>query len=128
MKPLIIEGDDITPRVDFNADTGILFMGGLAIPEDVRTMFAPLKEWINEYIQAPKPATELQFYFEYLNTAATKMIFDIGNTISQLYAKEDCRVKVVWKYTRGDLEMYELGEEMIDEFICLTEIIAVDQY
>ena len=127
MKPLLIDGDEITPKVNFNADTGVLFIGGLAIPEDVRSMFEPLKEWIKEYVKEPKPATELQMFFEYLNTAATKMVFDIGNTLSHLHADENCRVKVVWKYMRGDIEMYELGEEMMDEFICLTEIIAVDQ-
>jgi hypothetical protein len=126
MEPLVIVGDKITPHINFNAKTGLLAMGGLAIPEDVRTMFAPVKKWIEEYSDSPMPATELALHFEYLNTSATRMLFEICSMISDLHAKENCRVKITWQYNRGDAEMRELGEEMIDEFICLTEIVAVD--
>lgn len=126
MESLIIQGDEVSPSVDFNAQTGRLVMRGVAIPEDVREMFAPVKDWVLSYLKSPQPATELIFYFEYLNTAATKMVFELGDMLSELHGREDCRVKVVWQYTRGDLEMHELGEEMIDEFVCLTEVVAVD--
>ena len=77
MEPLIIKGDEVSPKVCFNPDTGLLEMSGLAIPEDVRSMFNPLKEWLIQYSESPQPATELQLYFEYLNTAASKMVFEI---------------------------------------------------
>ena len=127
METLIIKGDEVTPSVNFNANTGLLAMSGLAIPEDVRSMFTPIKEWLIDYSKSPQPATELQFYFEYLNTAASKMVFEIGNIVSELHARDNCRVKILWKYQRGDSEMYELGEEMIEEFVCLTEVLAVDE-
>lgn len=126
MKTLLIQGDEITPSVNLDAKTGHLVIKGVAIPEDVREMFAPIKEWVLAYLDSPQPATELLFHFDYLNTAATKMVFELGDIISQLHSKENCRVKVVWQYTRGDVEMHELGEEMIDEFLCLTEVVAVD--
>jgi hypothetical protein len=127
MEPLIITGDEVTPQINFNAQTGYLYMSGVAIPEDVRTMFKPVKDWIQEYAENPQPATELCFYFEYLNTAATKMVFELSDIISAIHGREDCRVKLTWQYTRGDLEMHELGEEIIEEFFCLTEIQAVDE-
>lgn len=127
MGPLIVEGDKITPYLNFNADTGFLAMGGLAIPEDVRSMFEPIKEWLLKYSESPKPATELEFHFEYLNTAASKMVFEIGNLVSELHGKDNCRAKILWKYNRGDIEMFELGEELIEEYFCLTEIRAVEE-
>ena len=127
MEPLIIEGDEVTPSVRFDHKTGLLEMSGLAIPENVRTMFTPMKEWLKEYSESPKPATELHLHFEYLNTAASKMVFEIGDIVSGMHAMDNCRVKIFWKYNRGDLEMLELGEEMIEEFLCLTEIVAVDE-
>jgi hypothetical protein len=127
MEPLVIKGDEVTPTVEFNSETGVMYMGGLAIPEDVRTMFTPIKEWIMKYAEKPKPATELILDFEYLNTAATKMIFDIGTRISEIHGNENTDVKITWKYTRGDVEMLELGEELLDEFLCFKEIIAVEE-
>jgi hypothetical protein len=103
-------------------------MSGVAIPEDVRTFFAPLKKWLLEYIANPKHATELAFHFEYLNTAASKMVFEVCDLISNLHGNEECNVKITWKYHRGDNEMRELGEEILEQFFCLKEIKAVDNH
>lgn len=127
MEPLIIQGDENTPDVNFDGKTGQLTMKGIAIPEDIREIFVPIKEWLAKYQESPQPATELLLFFEYLNTAASKMVFEIGSTISELHARDNCRVKIIWQYTRGDSEMHELGEEMIEDFFCLTEISVVDE-
>ncbi len=126
LKTLLITGDEVTPFVNFNSTTGKLVMGGMAVPENVKEMFAPIREWIEVYEKMPQSATELELSFEYLNTAATKMVFEIASKVSNLHGHENCRVKVTWRYLRGDAEMRELGEEILDEFLCLKEIIAVD--
>lgn len=126
LEPLLIKGDEVTPFVNFNYTTGKLVMGGMAVPENVKEMFSPIREWLELYQKQPQPATEFVLNFEYLNTAATKMVFEIANTVSNLHGRENCRVKITWKYLRGDAEMRELGEEILDEFVCLKEIAAVD--
>lgn len=126
MDPLIVSGDTVTPTVKFDANAGRLLMEGVAIPEDVREMFDPIRAWVSEYAENPQASTELVFFIEYMNTAATKMVFELGNMVSEIHKRENCSAKIVWQYVRGDLEMHELGEEMIEEFTCLTEIKAVD--
>jgi len=126
MEPFIIQGDETTPTVDFNHTTGVLKMSGVAIPEDVREFFKPIKEWVNSYAANPQPATELILQFEYLNTAASKMIFILCETISAIHGNENYRAKLTWKYLRGDNEMHELGEEIFEQFYCLKEIVAFD--
>lgn len=127
MESLIIQADENMPSINFNPTTGRLVMEGLAVPENVYELFNPLKDWLEQYANKPQPATELIFFFEYLNTAASKMVFEIGNIVSNLHGRDDCDVKIIWKYTRGDVEMHELGEEMLEEYLCFTEIRAVDE-
>lgn len=127
MESLIIQADENTPSINFNPKTGRLVMEGLAVPENVHELFNPIKDWIEHYSESPRPATELVFFFEYLNTAASKMVFEIGNIVSNLHGRDDCDVKIIWQYTRGDIEMLELGEEMLEEYLCLTKIQAMDE-
>lgn len=126
MEPLVMGGSETMPRINFNARTGTFQMGGVAIPEDVRDITGPVLKWMDEYNQSPKPATELIFDFEYLNTAATKFVFLLCEKLNDLHGQNNCRVKLVWKYSRGDIEMLELGEEVLDGFECITSIVAVD--
>lgn len=127
MEALIIKGDETTPNVFFNGLTGNLEMGGVAIPEDVREITKPILEWITSYSQSPKPATLVEFYFEYLNTAATKMVFQLCDSVNLIHKEGKGRVRLTWKYNRGDLEMLDLGEEVFEGFECQTEIIAMDK-
>ncbi|MBN2485108.1 MAG: DUF1987 domain-containing protein [Bacteroidales bacterium] len=128
MENFDIKGDETTPTVKFDATTGLLKMSGVAIPEDVRTFFAPIRKWVNNYLDSPQAATELILHFDYLNTAASKMVFELCDIISGLHGREDCNVKITWKYFRGDNEMRELGEEVLEQFYCFKEILAVDEH
>lgn len=128
MQNLEIKGDEATPSVFFDAEAGLLKISGVAIPEDVRGFFAPIKKWVNDYSLAPQRATELVFHFDYLNTAASKMVFELCDIVSALHGREDCNVKLTWKYLRGDVEMHELGEEIFEPFFCFKQIIAVDEH
>lgn len=126
MESLILSGDEVSPHVNFNAETGILVMKGVAIPENVKEMFEPMNKWLQEYMNAPRSATELIIYFDYLNTAASKMVYNICDKLSDMHGEEETNVKITWKYTRGDVEMLELGEEILEQFVCFKEIIAVE--
>ncbi len=127
MDHLIIQPDEVTPEVHFNPDSGVLEMQGVAIPEDVREMSLPIIEWVEEYSKKPCPATELILFFDYLNTAASKMVYQLCDMLSDLHGNEANNVKIIWKYYRGDIEMLELGEEILETFICFKEIVAVER-
>ncbi len=126
MNSLIVEGDKSTPKINLDPVSGLLEMSGLAVPEDVRDLSAPVMKWLTNYCSSPKPSTELTLFFEYINTAATKFIFQVCKFLDDAHGC-DTNVKLIWKYFRGDSEMLELGEEMFEDFNCVTEIVAVDE-
>lgn len=126
MNYLIVEGDKFTPRINFDPVSGVLEMSGLAVPEDVRELSDPVMKWLTNYFITPQPSTELTLFFEYINTAATKFIFQICEFLDNANG-HDTKVKLIWKYFRGDSEMLELGKEIFEDFNCVAEIIAVDK-
>lgn len=127
MNELNISGSESMPLVIFNPESGMLKMEGVAIPENIKEFAEPILEWLSSYCSSPNTVTELNLFFEYLNTAATKFIFHVCEILNNSHRKNNCRVKLVWKYHRGDLEMLELGQEIFEDFICLTEILAIDE-
>lgn len=127
MENLIIEGNETTPYVRFDTQKGEFKMGGVAIPEDIRELYFPIKSWLANYSISNSANGAFEFYFEYLNTAATKMIYEMCNLINKISSVRN-GVSIKWFYQRGDTEMYEIGEEVLSHFDCPTQIIALEEY
>jgi hypothetical protein len=115
MKPLVIEP---TPEsLGVSLKSGKLEFSGRSIPEDPMKLFAPILEWIEEYIKNPPDSTSVNLNFEYINTSSSKHILNILEVLNRGYDKNTDNMKITWSYEIGDDDMYELGkfiESMID--------------
>ena len=107
MEPLIIEGTQKIPTVNFNADTGKLEIKGRSIPEDSIGFYKPMMDWLESYADNAQPNTELSMFMEYFNTSSSKCILDVLKSV----AKFDSEVKVKWQYEEDDEDMLEAGED-----------------
>ena len=111
MDNLIIEGTNDRPSINLNYETGLIYMGGSSLPENVLEVYNPVIEWIEKYTTAPKPVTKVEFFFDYLNTASSHMIMRIFQKIIDLKFKcEDLTIN--WFYPSGDLDMRNFGQEL----------------
>ena len=111
MDKLSSAGSNDTPIINFDPDSGMLFIGGSSLPENVLEVFQPVSDWLTEYIKDPKPETEIEFAFEYLNTASSHMVMQIMEKILAL--KEKCKkLTINWFYDAGDQDMRDFGEEL----------------
>lgn len=111
MENYLLDGTPKSPRVEFNAETGILSLTGRSIPENAREFYRPMIEWVEQYMQNPRPVTVFDVCLEYFNTSSSKAIFDLFKTAEaiQLSGKSDVVVK--WKYENDDWEMRDAGLE-----------------
>lgn len=121
MKPIEIEKTNSTPRVIFDVDKNIFEIEGCSRPENVRTFFIPLVAWLNQLLtEADKyvdhfkdnPAV-LKFKLSYFNSASAKFILDILLLLNKIY-KQGVNLSIEWHYEKGDEDMLEVGEELID--------------
>ena len=75
---ILIEGNRRNPHIDFNRYTGELILSGKSIPENAAKVYEPLLLWIEEYIQSPRPTTNLRLNLEYFNTATSIWLASMG--------------------------------------------------
>lgn len=113
MKALHIEGTKDKPEVHFDPSTGTLAMGGSSLPENVLEVFYPIIWSIEEYKHECAKTTNVEFNFEYLNTASSHMVSKIIAAIYDLRNKSNIHIN--WYYAKDDLEMKELGEDLLYE-------------
>lgn len=113
MENLIAEGSKDKPKINFNKDKGNLYIGGSSLPENVLEVYAPILEWLDNYILQPNPNTKIEFFFEYLNTASSQMIMRVLEKCLEL--KERCDTLTInWCYTAGDFDMRDFGHELTE--------------
>src|SRR5688572_5299868 len=98
MENFILDGTPKSPRVDFNAQTGVLLLSGRSIPENAREFYRPMIEWIERYSADSKKATVFDICLEYFNTSSSKAIFDLFKTAESIHTSGKSSVVVKWKY------------------------------
>jgi hypothetical protein len=108
---LHLDASEDTPAVDFDAATGLLSIAGRALPEDAHSFFAPLQEWVEDYVGNPAGSTLIDLRIDYFNSAATRYIFNILMELEELTAAGR-EVKVVWHFSASDEMIAAKGEEL----------------
>jgi hypothetical protein len=108
MDHLKIEGTEDSPLIDFNAEKGEMTISGRSLPEDAFSFYAPVMDWLNEYMKTPRPESVFIFKLEYFNTASAKQIFKIVGMANDLSKTQ--KVIVKWFYDEGDRDMLSSGE------------------
>ena len=105
-----IKGSAETPEVILNKNEGEIKFSGRSMPEDAKSFYLPLIEWIEKYAESPAPGTHVVFEYEYFNTASSKMIMEIIEEVKKIGDK-DKQLKVEWHYLEDDDDMLEAGED-----------------
>jgi hypothetical protein len=123
MDKLVFEGSNDRPAFQLDKEKGIIYFGGSSLPENVLEVYNPVLIWLDEYIANPNPATKVEFFFEYLNTASSHMIMRVFHKITEL--KNVCeKLTIHWYYPTGDLDMRHFGEELAEITNYPVQIIA----
>lgn len=121
------EGSKDKPIVILDPIKGTIFMGGASLPENVLEVYSPILNWMEAYIQNPQTRTRIDFFFEYLNTASSHMIMRIFEKIKSLNASKT-EVSVNWHYLKGDHDMRDFGNELVEETELQINIIDSDHF
>jgi hypothetical protein len=109
MEILNIEPFLQTPEINFNPETGILYLSGKSYPADAIEFYSPIIEWSKEYIKTPAEKTTLICEIEYLNSASQKQLVELILVFKTLYDSGKNFI-VKWKYEEGDDDILSVGE------------------
>lgn len=114
MENLSIERTNRTPKVYFDARTGVLEIAGRSIPENSAEFYQPLLDWIDEAAQAELLTFNLVLKLEYFNTSSSKFILDILKKLEKIHMETGKPVFVKWYYDQRDEDMEEAGQDFRD--------------
>lgn len=121
MKKLYISPTSTTPEVSFSPEEDVYFIRGNSSPEDVRSLYYPVIEWVNSFADTIifgknlKYSTDNPLIFvidlEYFNSSSAKFLFDIFNELKKL-KPAGIPVKIEWHHDKEDLDMRDAGNDI----------------
>ncbi|MDX9772581.1 MAG: DUF1987 domain-containing protein [Bacteroidales bacterium] len=119
MKSYIHRATDLTPEIIFAPEENKFIIEGKSAPEDVRSLYYPVVDWVEEYVaevrknniyNADNPLL-LKFDLEYFNSSSAKFLFDILSLLHDLY-NDGIPVDIEWHYDEEDIDLREAGEDL----------------
>jgi len=121
MKALVIKQTITTPEITFDYDNNIFNLEGCSRPEDVRSFYYPIIQWLtdlkngveNGEIKNNNDITVFNFKFDYFNSSSAKFILDILVLINDIH-KAGLNIRIDWYFEENDDDMKEVGEELSD--------------
>ena len=124
MNELHIEAAQSTPEIKATAsDAGALIeMRGDSYPENTFEFFAPLTNWIDEFLAASSHSIRFDLYLLYLNTSSVKVMMDIFDALEDAHGTGR-QVAVAWHYDGDNERIAELAEEFKEDCTFPFEII-----
>ena len=108
MEELKISPTKNTPEILLNPD-GIIKVRGRSIHENVTDFFAPVEDWITQYIIDPASLTCVDMNLEYCNSASVKVLIHMLQKITYVTLKNK-KFIFNWYYEDGDDDILERGE------------------
>ncbi len=103
----------VSPKVDFNAETGICEINGESFLEETNKFYEPLVAWIREYIKTQKPIT-FNIKLTYFNTSSSKWLLRILYILSE-YQKHGGQVEVNWYIFKDDIDLIEDIKDFMED-------------
>ena len=120
MQDLIIEPGHRTPAIRFSPEECVFYVRGNSSPEDVRTMYYPVLEWLTKFIGeiqdgklytfSKKNPLRFQMDLDYFNSSSAKFFFDMLTELNKLPSSR-FPVIVEWYYDEEDADMKEAGSD-----------------
>ena len=110
MNTLVIDASPQTPKIHFDAVSGVMEIRGRAIPDQADEFWLPILNWFEGYLLNPLENTVIKIDLEYFNISSSKRILFLLYKLNEL-SDEGKKVQVEWYYRQSDEDMYEVGQD-----------------
>ena len=108
MEELRLSPTKNTPEIILNPE-GKIRIKGRSIHENVISFFAPVEDWVSDYITSPAEVTYVDINLEYFNSASAKVLIHLFQKITYVTLKHK-KFIFNWYYEEGDEDILERGE------------------
>src|SRR5512133_2180171 len=108
MEELRISPTKNTPEIILDPE-GMIRIRGRSIHENVTEFFAPVEDWVTNYLIDPAELTCVDVNLEYFNSASAKAFIHLMQKIT-FVALKNKKFVFNWYYEDGDEDILERGE------------------
>jgi hypothetical protein len=125
MLNLTIEKTDFTPQVNFIFESKSLIIEGKSMPEDARSFYKPLLEWIDKLKNKTINKIELKVKLSYFNSSTSKQLLKLFYALEDL-EENNIKCILIWVYESNDTMIKNKGkefEELVELPFYFKEII-----
>lgn len=119
MENVIIKGEQDSPSVDFNFETGHLGIEGRSLPSNPHEFYKPIMDNLKEFLAGWENDICFDIKMSYFNTASSKQILELLNLFIPDENKSDKKLfykklTINWYHDGSDEDMAEAGQEYAD--------------
>lgn len=125
MNNLLIPNTSKTPEINFNRDTGELFISGISVPENAIEFYTPVIDWLMNYASNPKNKTILTFKLSYINTSSLQFLYCVLKELDVICEPDS--VIINWCFLENDDDMRETGEDFKGVTSSSFNFIAIEE-
>lgn len=121
MHKFYIKRSQFTPEIILNPDEGRFIIEGTSAPEDVRSLYYPVIEWLKIFVDdlidgeirkfTKENPVRLQIDLTYFNSSSAKFLYDILLELKRLKGTEVPFI-AEWFYDDEDLDMKDAGTDI----------------
>lgn len=132
MERLYLKPTELSPEIILSPHENIFKITGRSSPEDVRTLYYPVLDWIKAFIEIVLEGNSLHFStenpfvlkleFTYFNSSSAKFLYDIIMELKKLLLA-GTPVKVQWIYDEEDIDLKEAGMDIA--ILCEMDFIYI---
>ena len=123
MEALMYDATDYSPAISFDHVSHKLEIAGYSRPENVRTFYYPVLEWLEKYKSEVLDNSDksnfesspisLALKMNYFNSSSAKFLLDVIVEVHKFHL-DGFNVKIDWYFDEGDDDMLETGEDLSD--------------
>lgn len=128
MNNLLIEKAQSTPTINFDVLTNILKISGESFPENTAKFYAPVLEWLKEYVEQLDSDTEviMEFNIIYFNSSTSKIFMTIFDMLESA-VENGKKICINWRYDEKNETALECGEEFKEDLDVLPFNLIVER-
>lgn len=124
MQDLVMEKTKSTPYIHFQAGTGYLQITGESYPENVAKFYAPVMDWLRDYLEQAAAETTVEFRVTYFNSSSSKVFMTFFDLLEQGVINGNS-IAVKWVCDQDNDIAIECGEEFKEELSHLSFTIEI---
>lgn len=125
MDTLEISPTRTTPSVSFDAAEYRLEFAGQSYPENSFDFYAPIKVWLEDFLQSQPPSLQVDFKLDYFNTSSSKCLLDVLDRLEKHHEVHQ-NISIRWFFDRDDEDMEESGQDFGEDLNLPFELIPYD--